>query len=55
MDGRTGVSTEASSCTDVESIRTGKFRIPKMRKLKTDQNTLAQTQDAIDDPDDLPF
>lgn len=55
MDGRTGVSTEASSCTDVESIRSGKFRIPKMRKLKADQNTLAQTQDAIDDPDDLPF
>ena len=55
MDGRTGVSTEASSCTDVESIRSGKFRIPKMRKLKADQNTLAHTQDAIDDPDDLPF
>ena len=55
MDGRTGVSTEASSCTDVETIRSGKFSIPKMRKLKADQNTLAQTQDAIDDPDDLPF
>jgi len=56
MNGNFGVSTEASSCTDVESIRKGKFKIPKMRKLKAEQNTAsAQSQDSITDPDDLPF
>ena len=56
MNGNFGVSTEASSCTDVESIRNGKFKIPKMRKLKAEQNTAStQSQDSITDPDDLPF
>ena len=55
MNDRTGVSTEASSCTDVESIRSGKFRIPKMRKLKESQVSTSQTQGAVEDPDDLPF
>lgn len=56
MNGNFGVSTEASSCTDIERIRNGKFKIPKMRKLKEEQNTAsAQSQDNITDPDDLPF
>ena len=57
MNGRTGWSTEASSCTDVETVRSGKFRVPKARALKThtDEQTAAASGDAIDDPDDLPF
>jgi len=55
MNGNSGVSTEASSCTDVDSIRSGKYRVPKRRKLKASQSTAAQTQDEIEDPDDLPF
>lgn len=59
IDDRTGWATEASSCTDVDSIRNKKFRIPKAKPLKN--NGVApsapltfQEMDA-GDPDDLPF
>lgn len=53
MDGRSGTSTEAHSCTDVESIRAGKFRIGKKRALR---NTApAAAPDHAADDDDLPF
>lgn len=57
INGRTGWSTEASSCTDVDSIREGKFKVPKPRPLKDTQAAPATTMSgtAIDDPDDLPF
>lgn len=55
MNGNTGVSTETSSCTDVETIRSGKFRIPKRRKLKNTNTDDAPASAVIDDPDDLPF
>lgn len=56
-DGRSGWSTETSSCTDVESIRNGKFRIPKARPLKNGgtEATAAAASAEIEDPDNLPF
>jgi len=55
MNGNTGISTETSSCTDVETVRSGKFRIPKRRKLKNTNTDDAPASAVIDDPDDLPF
>ena len=56
MDGRTGWTTEASSCTDVESIRSGAFRIPKARPLPKKAETAAAVPAAtVSDEDDLPF
>ena len=56
LDGRTGWTTEACSCTDVESIRSGKFRMPKAKTLS---KTSAPAAPAIDystaDDSDLPF
>lgn len=57
INGRTGWSTEASSCTDVDSIREGKFKVPKARPLKDTQTATSapMSATAVDDPDDLPF
>lgn len=57
MNGKTGWTTEASSCTDVETIRSGKFRVPKAKTLpKSSAPASAPISDysAVDDSD-LPF
>lgn len=56
MNGRTGWTTEACSCTDIETIRSGKFRVPKARTLPKSSAPAASTPDysAVDESD-LPF
>ena len=54
MQGRTGVSTEAYSCTDIDSVRAGKYRIGKRRALRQ-QAPAAPTPVADDDDSELPF
>ena len=53
MNGNTGVSTEAYSCTDVDSIRNGKFKIGKKRMLK--HSVSVSTPEPVSDDSDLPF
>ena len=54
MQDRSGVSTEAYNCTDIDSVRAGKYKIAKRRALKKQaQATTAATDDDVDD--DLPF
>lgn len=56
VNGNSGWSTEAASCTDVESIRSGKFRLPKKRPLKRSQQAEPATAPGtVEEPDDLPF
>ena len=57
MNGKTGWTTEASSCTDVETIRSGKFRVPKAKTLPKSSapaSALISDYSAVDDSD-LPF
>ena len=55
MNGNTGVSTEAYSCTDTDSIRNCKFRIAKRRLLKQPAQTMETASPVADNEDDLPF
>ena len=58
MNGRTGWTTEACSCTDIESIRSGHFRIPKARPLAhaaAVSTAPASDYAAAASDDDLPF
>lgn len=54
INGTRGWTTEASSTTDTASIRSGKFRIPKDKPLKT-QAEHATGYNAAEDDSDLPF
>lgn len=54
MEDRSGVSTEAYSCTDVDSVRAGKFKIGKRRELKHKATAPAVADPVVDDSD-LPF
>ncbi|MBR3247953.1 MAG: hypothetical protein IKG03_06120 [Clostridiales bacterium] len=53
MEDRSGVSTEAYSCTDIDSVRAGKFKIAKRRELKHKVTAPAPT--SVTDDSDLPF
>ena len=54
MQDRSGVSTEAYNCTDIDSVRAGKYKIAKRRALKKQaQAATTTTDDDVDD--DLPF
>ena len=53
MEDRNGVSTEAYSCTDIDSVRAGKFKISKRRELKHKATAPAPTP--VTDDSDLPF
>lgn len=59
LNGNSGISTEAYSCTDLESIRAGKFKIAKCRKLKRKEVETPESNASIasidSDDDDLPF
>ncbi len=56
MNGSTGWTTEASSTATIDAIRTGKFRIPKPRKLTNRIETPeTNAQIAAADDIDLPF
>lgn len=54
MEDRSGVSTEAYSCTDIDSVRAGKFKIGKRRELKHKATAPAVADPVVDDSD-LPF
>lgn len=54
MEDRSGVSTEAYSCTDIDSVRAGKFKIGKRRELKH-RATAPAVADPVVDDSDLPF
>lgn len=53
MEDRNGVSTEAYSCTDIDSVRVGKFKIAKRRELKHKATVPAPAP--VTDDSDLPF
>lgn len=56
LNGNSGISTEAYSCTDLDSVRCGKYRIAKRRPLRQRIETaVAVPQPAAADEDDLPF
>ena len=55
IEGRRGWTTEACSVTDVQSIRDGKFRMPKAKPLKDAPQTPASAFSAAEDEGDLPF
>lgn len=55
IEGRSGVSTEAYSCTDVDSAREGKFKIKKRRELKRKSEPTATAAAPLEVDDDLPF
>lgn len=54
FNGNAGISTEAYSCTDVETVRNGKCRIAKRRQLQQKVETAVATPMATVE-DDLPF
>ena len=54
MEDRSGVSTEAYFCTDIDSVRAGKFKIGKRRELKHKATAPAVADPVVDDSD-LPF
>lgn len=53
-NGRTGWTTECCSVTDVESIRSGGFSIPKDKPL-ANTSTFKQVDVLVEDDDDCPF
>ena len=56
FNGRTGWTTECAMLTDAESIRAGKFRIPKDKPLQNQPASSTFTPaDTLDDDDDCPF